>query len=547
MAQNLEIVINAQDKTEAAFGNASRSLEGLSDRIESMKPTFQSLATAGTVAFGAITSVAVSALKESAAASADMAIANKTLENALISMGEAGREAMGISKDLAINIDEVKGSMELASKAALKLGFDDEAASKSFAKLFQVTKSTAQANKELGIAMDMARARGISLEDATQKLVMVHSGATKQLKAEGLAIDENATALENITSLSKVYANQASEAAKTVGVQFQIVQLAVDNLKQAIGDSLAPAFASLIQKINPVVEKLQAWAEKNPELIAKVMLIGGAIAGLTAAVGFLGLALPALITGFSLLTGPVGIIIGLIALAVINFDKIKAVVIDLMGVLADNGVFIYFHEIWTNITNNFQQNLLPALQQLWVALQPLMPYFVAFTKVLGVGFLVAIMAVGKILEGWIYIFSALLEVAIKVGTYIATNLKPVFDGIASSINFVIDKVNSLINSLQSLWSSMSKFGGSAMSSIGGMFGGGQRVNDAIIAPSGRVVTPANDDYIVATKNPSSFFGGGQNGGAFNININGAIFTEDAATQLGNLIVDRFKTASRVGL
>ena len=547
MAQNLEIVINAQDKTEAAFGNASRSLEGLSDRIESMKPTFQSLATAGTVAFGAISAVAVTSLKAFTEAQAQTEITNQSLSNSLDNLSKGALAKLKKDTgDLHDGFAGLANASLAAGEAAVKMGFDDETAANSFAKLFAVTKDVTKAQKEVTLAMDLARYKNISLEDATQKLIMVHSGATKELKSLGIAVDENATAMQNLDSIQKQVGQSAETFALSTAGAMEILKVRVDNLKETIGGALEPAFVRLLNKVEPVFSRFEKWAEENPAMIEKIVLIGGAIAGLTAAVGLLGLALPSLIAGFSMLTGPVGIIIGLIALAVINFDKIKSVVVDLMGVLADNGVFIYFHEIWTNITNNFQQNLLPALQQLWVALQPLMPYFVLFAKVLGGAFMIAIMAVAKILEGWIYIFSALLEVAIKVGTYIATSLKPVFDGIASSINFVIEKVTKLIDSLQQLWSSMSKFGGSAMSSIGGMFGGGQKVNDAIITPSGRVVTPANDDYIVATKNPSSFFGGGQSG-AFNININGAIFTEEAATTLGNLIVDRFKTASRVGL
>jgi hypothetical protein len=37
--------------------------------------------------------------------------------------------------------------------------------------------------QEMSIAMDLARYKNISLEEASQKLLMVHAGATKELKS----------------------------------------------------------------------------------------------------------------------------------------------------------------------------------------------------------------------------------------------------------------------------------------------------------------------------------------------------------------------------
>lgn len=328
-SSNIDIIINAQDKTRDAFNKAQSGMSGFKDKVEGMKPTFQKMAVAGTAAFAAIGAFAVSALKESAAAAADMANANQTLENTLKGLSETmlGEVTEG-GKSVASGLVYMKETMKQASDAALKLGFDDEAASQSFAKLFQTTKDTAEAHRELKIAMDLARDKGISLEEATQKLIMVHSGATKELKAQGLAIDENASAMENMALLEDSLTGKALAFASTTAGAWAVLQESTSNLKQAIGDALAPALQKLLELVQPLLEKFIAWAEQNPELLSKILLIGGAVAALVAVMGAIGLILPIIIAGFGLLLSPIGLLIITIGIIIFKWKEFKQMWID---------------------------------------------------------------------------------------------------------------------------------------------------------------------------------------------------------------------------
>lgn len=540
MAQNLEIVINAQDKTNSAFGSAERAVSSFGDRIESLKPQFQQMATVGTVALGALTAVAVTTIKAFVDAQAQTEVTNQALSNTLDNLSSGALKKL--KKDTGDLRDGWAGLANAAIKAgeaAVQMGFDDETASASFAKLFAVTKDVTESQKEMALAMDLARYKNISLEDATQKLVMIHAGATKELKSLGIAVVEGASVMQNLDSVTKQVSGTAETFAMTTAGAMEILKVRVDNLKESIGGALEPAFVRLLDKVQPVLTKFEEWAAANPDLIAKIVIMGGAIAALTAGVGLLGLALPVVISAFTVLTGPVGIVIGLIALLVINFDTVRLAVQNLYATLENYGVIVIFRDIWNNIYNNFVNQLIPAVKQLWEALKPLFPYLQELGKFLGTVFIYALVAVAKVIEGWIFIFTELLTILTQVGTYVATVLKVAFDAIANSIDYVMNKVNALISSLQSLWSSMSKFGGSMMSGVGNFFGG-QKVNDAIITPQGRVITPAEDDFIVATKNPSSLFGGGMAGG-FTININGGSYlSETAAYELGDILINRLR-------
>ena len=216
MAQsNIDIIIQAQDKTATAFNSAQGGLSGFKDRIDSMQPAFQNMAKVGTVAFAAIAGVAVTSFNAFSEAEAQTAVSTKSLENTITAMTDKQRLLYAETGKTSDVLKEVSEAMGIAGKSAVKMGFDDETAANSFARLFAVTKDSEQANKELSVAMDLARSKGISLEDATQKLIMVHSGSTKELKLMGLAVDENATAMQNLDSIAAQASGSAEAFANT--------------------------------------------------------------------------------------------------------------------------------------------------------------------------------------------------------------------------------------------------------------------------------------------------------------------------------------------
>lgn len=291
----LEIIIKAKDE-------ASEKINRLNSKLKSMEPAFKSMAKVGAVAFGAISALAVTSFKAFADAQAQTVITNKSLENTLNQLNKGALEKL--KKQLG-GVDDVfgavKDSAEAAGKAALKMGFDDEAAANSFSKLFAVTKDVTKAQNETALAMDLARYKGISLEEATQKLVMVHSGATKELKNLGLAVTEGATATENLAAIQRQAGGAADAYSKTQAGAMEIMKVNADNLRESIGGALEPAFNKLRETLVPLVQKFVDWANDNPELVSKLMILGGTIAGLTLALGVTGLTAPSIITGISLL------------------------------------------------------------------------------------------------------------------------------------------------------------------------------------------------------------------------------------------------------
>ena len=80
------------------------------------------------------------------------------------------------------------------------------------------------------------------------------------------------------------------------------------------------------------------WVEKNPEIVSKIVIIGGAIAGLTAVVGALGLA-------FTILTSPISLVI----LAIIALGALVAVIIKKWEPIKQ-----FFSDLWKGIKDTFK-------------------------------------------------------------------------------------------------------------------------------------------------------------------------------------------------
>ena len=85
-------------------------------------------------------------------------------------------------------------------------------------------------------------------------------------------------------------------------------------MKNTIGDALIPVVDRLLTAIQPIIEKFVNWVEQNPKLTATIMTIITAVAWLTAVVSWLALALPAIWSAITVLSWPIGWIIGAIAL-----------------------------------------------------------------------------------------------------------------------------------------------------------------------------------------------------------------------------------------
>ena len=299
--------------TLALQDSFSKELDKAKENLNDFSLNMKKVAAVGTVAFTAFAAIGIKSIQAFSESQKEMAIATKAVDNALEAMSAGGlnkiQKEAGIGADI---FDHVKKKMNEVGKAAIKLGYDDESASVSFAKLFQISGDVSTAQKDLKLAMDLSAFSGRSLEETTKAIAMTYAGGGRVLKEFGLQIDENATAQDILAEANKKVGGTAEELSKTYAKQAEILQIQFGNLQETIGSALAPALTKILEIISPLIQRFSDWAEANPELLANIVLIGGAVSALVAGVGLLGMALPGIIAGFGLLSAPVLIVAGIV-------------------------------------------------------------------------------------------------------------------------------------------------------------------------------------------------------------------------------------------
>lgn len=102
---------------------------------------------------------------------------------------------------------------------------------------------------------------------------------------------------------------EAGEVQETMQERIWRLNAQWENMQNTIGNALIPIVDKLMQAIQPIIEKVADWVEKNPELTATIFGVITAVAWLTAVFSWLALALPAIMSWISLLMWPVGLII----------------------------------------------------------------------------------------------------------------------------------------------------------------------------------------------------------------------------------------------
>jgi phage-related protein len=171
----------------------------------------------------------------------------------------------------------------------------------------------------------------------------------------------------------------------------------------------------------------------------------------------------------------------------------------------------------------------------------LKPIFEVIGAIVGGALLVAIMALAKAFEFTINLFMNMLAVAMKVVGFMADVFVKAFDVVRDAVTWLIDKFTILIQKIRDVINTAKEIGGNVLGAIGGAIGKIFNVNDAVVAPGGNIISTHPDDYIIATKDPSSLGGAG----GLTVNINGGTFLdENVASKIGDMLIDKLNLNMR---
>lgn len=439
----IKTILTAVDQTQAAFNSAKGNVDALGNGAEQSKGRFSALGAAAGAALGTTTGF----LSDAANAAMEGALSEKQLQIAV--------ENSGASWD-----KHSESLLNAVDVAQMKFAFDDGDARISLQRLTEQTGDAAAANDLLATAMDVARARGIPLEQAATMVGKAYAGNDGVLKKLGVTFDENATQSEKMAALQGKFAGQAEAFASTTSAQVDILKMKFGEWQEGLGASLGA--------MAPVIGML-------PGLSAGFTGISTVISGSV---------MPA-ITGLGIGLGPIVLIIGaVIAVAGLlylawttNFggiqEKTQAVVGWLTGV-AWPAVQSFFAqtvakvvEFFTNWQTNFA-GVLAVAQTVWSAISAV------FTTVMGaiVGFVSSnwstIQSItqgfwsvlqGLVQVGW-SVISGLFNVALAL---LKGNWSGAWDAIKTMFSGVWDGITSILSGALTIITGALKLAWSAIS------------------------------------------------------------------------------------
>lgn len=252
-------------------------------RLEQASSRFSKTGAAMGAALGALSGIMADAARKSMEAE----ISNERLRTSI--------EATGAT------YEEFADQLERAGDAAVQMGFDDEDAADAISRLTQSTGDAQTAINDLGLAMDIARGRGIALADATRIIEYVETGRMESLRRLGIVLDENASKEEALAELQRRYAGQAEAYSKTTAGFYDKVQVQFENLQESLGEH-----AGALQTVLVLL----------PGLSAGWVLASSALGGLATAMGLTNASAVGLLGSLTRLGGArLGIGIGLAAVA----------------------------------------------------------------------------------------------------------------------------------------------------------------------------------------------------------------------------------------
>lgn len=313
----LKMVIEGENRADKAIKEAQGQVDTLQKRIKDMSPTFKTMATAGTVAFGAIAGAIGMSVKQAI----EMESVQDRLYQILKTTNGATKEQVDVLIQQANALEKVgvmsKDNVIMAQSqlATFDLQLD------TIKELTPAIMDYVVAEKGMSATTEDVKALTNGLAQALQgnfgsltRVGFVLDETTKKLISEGTEM-ERATALTKV--LNSTYKDFNITAKDTAEGSLIVLQRTLGDVSEEIGMVFLPILNDLVKQLTPVIEKVVDWIKENPELTKNIVLVAGAIAGLVSIIGILGLAIPTIITGFTFLTGPIGaVIVALTALGV---------------------------------------------------------------------------------------------------------------------------------------------------------------------------------------------------------------------------------------
>lgn len=267
MAGNKDVVIriSATDAASPTFKRIAGEAKSMGAQVDEASATGErgmQRISKGAVAMGAAIGSATLLMGEFTRAAAEDEASQARVQQAIENTGKA--------------YEEYGQQLDAVIKKGQEKAFSDDATRDALTRLVTATGDVDASMNQLGLAMDLARARGMDLGSAADLIGKVMNGNTSILKRYGIAVEDGATATEALAAIQQRTAGQADAYAQTTVGQLDIMKDKWGELTETIG-----AHAGGLQSILMLLPGLSAG---YTALAGALSGLGGpgAMAGITA-------------------------------------------------------------------------------------------------------------------------------------------------------------------------------------------------------------------------------------------------------------------------
>lgn len=239
--------------------------------------------------------------------------------------GAIGNVASTASQS-GVSMEELGSAIATVTRAGVKTDVAMTSIQAIISSFLKPTDEAAEIAKKLGFEMNTATLRTMGLEGVMKRIGGMDPEVVSKLFPNVRALKGLLPALgamEGFGEDMRVMANRAGatqiaydKMAATLTHRLAQMKQAGIGVFVALGESLAPMIGKMAAKIKEMMPAIEAFIQNNGVLIAKIVGIGAAIAGVMVLAPILITAFSALGTVIGLVVSPIGLVIaGLVAVA----------------------------------------------------------------------------------------------------------------------------------------------------------------------------------------------------------------------------------------
>jgi SLT domain-containing protein/cell wall-associated NlpC family hydrolase len=243
------------DEFTAKMGQAKAELDSMSSHGQSFSQKFGAL---GVATFAAVGAAAIGVGTEAIHLADAFEVSHARLDASL--------------RANSTSFEAWSKQISAADQAGEKLGFTNAQVEDGLARLETMVKNPAVALKDLAVAEDIARARGIDLTTASNLVGKASEGTYTSLVKLGVVTKEQAKNFQSgadaVTFLGKAFGGQASTYADTFAGKLDVLKATSEDVGKNIGlvlipivEKVASALAAGIHWVQDHAGAIKTWAE----------------------------------------------------------------------------------------------------------------------------------------------------------------------------------------------------------------------------------------------------------------------------------------------